>query len=57
MRYAQLKYAKCLFTNIQKQMNMLKVAYFLRKRQTLWSNNTRIHEDLECEIFRILFLY
>ena len=42
LRYTQPRYMKCLFTNIQKQKNMLKVAYFLRKIQDSRVNNSRI---------------
>ena len=39
-RYAHVRLAKSLFTNIQKQYNML--AYFLRNLQTSWVNNSGI---------------
>ena len=42
LRYAPLICVKCLFTNIQKQQNTLKAAYFLRKIQTSRANNSRI---------------
>ena len=32
---------KCLFKNIQKQQNMLKIVYFLGKIQTLRVNNSK----------------
>ena len=41
LRYAHSRYMKCLFTNIKKQQNMLKIAYFLRKIQTSRVNNLR----------------
>ena len=34
-----------------------KLAYFLRKIQTLRMNNSRIFAIKKCEIFRVLFLY
>ena len=37
LKYAHSRYAKCLLTNTQKQLN-----YFLRKIQTLRVNNSRI---------------
>ena len=42
LRCAHFRYAKCSFTNTQKQQNTLKVVYFLRKIQTLPANNLRI---------------
>ena len=42
LRYTHPRYMKCLFTNIQKQQNCQKVAYFLRKIQTSRVNNSRI---------------
>ena len=43
MRYAHAKYVKSLFTNIQKQQNMLTISlYFLRNLQTSRANNLRI---------------
>ena len=41
LRYAQLRYVKRLFTNIQKQQ---KLAYFLRNLTTSRENNSRIIE-------------
>ena len=31
MRYAQVRYVKSLFTNIQKQWNMLKISLYFKK--------------------------
>ena len=45
-RYAHFKYAKCLFTNIQKQQSTLKSCLLFKNSQ-----------DIECEMFRVLFLY
>ena len=42
LSFMHWKYMKCLFRNIQKQWNMLKIGYFLRKLQTSWVNNLRI---------------
>ena len=41
LRSTHPRYLKCLFTNMQKQQNMLKIAYFLRKILTLRINNSR----------------
>ena len=40
---------KCLFTNIQKQMNMLKISLLFKKIQIVQENNSKI--------LRVLFLY
>ena len=52
LRCAHFSYMKCLFTGMQNQ-----VAYFLREIQNLWTNISIILRDLECDIFRLLFLY
>ena len=41
LRYTHPRYMKCLFKNIQKQQNMLKIVYFLGKIQTLRVNNSK----------------
>ena len=35
------EFVKSLFTNIEKQENMLKISLFLRNLQTSWANNQR----------------
>ena len=42
LSYVHPRYMKCLFTNMHEQQNMLKVAYFLRKRKTSRVNNSRL---------------
>ena len=51
LRYAHFRSAKYLFTNIQKQKNMLK--------STLLFTGASLEDskDSECEIFKVLFLY
>ena len=50
MRYSHVRYAKSLFTNIQKQ-NMLKVSLLLKNLQTSWANNSRIRR-IKTALFR-----
>ena len=40
--YIPVKFAECLFTNAQKQQNMLKISLLCKKIQTLRVNNSRI---------------
>ena len=42
LRYTHVKYVKSLFTNTQKQKNMLKISLVLKKLQTSQANNPRI---------------
>ena len=42
LRYGFVRYVERLFTIIQKQLNMLKLGYFLKNLQTLQANNLRI---------------
>ena len=42
LRYTHQRYMKCLFTNTKNNRICLKTAYFLRKIQTSWLNNSRI---------------
>ena len=42
LRYAHFRYAKYLFTNIQKQYNPLRISLLFKKIQTLRENNSRI---------------
>ena len=49
LRYAQVRYIKSLFTNIQKQQNLLKISQLFKK----FTNFT----GKECEIFTVLFLH
>ena len=42
LRYVHFSYAKCLFTNIQKNRIRWKVAYYLRQIHNLQANNSRI---------------
>ena len=47
---------KCLFTNIQKQQNMLKSCLLFKKNTNFTSRQLEKSQDQECEIFRLLFL-
>ena len=42
LRYAHPKYVKCLFTNIHKQWNVLKISLIFTKIQTSRVNNSRV---------------
>ena len=42
LRYGFLRYVESLFAIIQKQLNMLKLGYFLKNLQTSQANNSRI---------------
>ena len=57
LRYALFKYAKCLFTNIQKQYSTLKSNLLFKKNTNFTGEQIKNSQDLECEISRILFSY
>ena len=57
LRYAHFRYAKCLFTNIQKSQNMLKSSLLFKKNTNFTEEKRENSYDSECEIFGIWFLH
>ena len=51
LKYVQVRYVKNLFTNIQKQQNISKLAYFLENLQTSRANNSRILRVKDAKFF------
>ena len=54
VRYTHPRYMKCLFTNIQKQKNILKSSLLFKKNTSFKGKYLENSYDLECEIFRLL---
>ena len=55
LRYAHPRYVKCLFTNIRKQWNTLKISLIFKKNANFAGKYFENSYDLECKIFRVLF--
>ena len=55
LRYAHPRYVKCFFTNIHKQWNKLKIRLIFTKNTNFTGKQLESFQDLECEIFRVLF--
>ena len=47
---------KCLFTNIQKQYNMLKSSLLFKESTNFTGTQLENSKERECEIFRVVFL-
>ena len=57
LRYPPPRYMQCLFTNIQKQQNMLKSSLLFKKNTNFTGKYLGNSQVYECEIFRVLFSY
>ena len=55
LRYAHPRCVKCLFANIRKQWNTLKISLIFKKNTNFMGKKVQSSQDLECEIFRVLF--
>ena len=52
-----VKFTKCLFTNIQKQYNMLKISLLFNKYTNFTGEYLENSQYTECIFFRVLLLY
>ena len=57
LRYAHVRYVKSLFTNIQKQQNMLKIGVLFKKNTNFTGEYSKILRIQNAKYFRVLFLY
>ena len=58
LRYAHVRYVKSVFTNIQKQQNMLKISLLFQKFTKLQgADNSRIRIIQNAKNFKVLFVY
>ena len=52
-----MRYVKSLFTNNQKEKNMLKISLLFKKFTNFTGKQLENSYEKECKVFRVLFLY